>query len=202
MAVQNQGSIGQILRSMSYDNPSYLTRQSYAVTATAGASNTSGKFYAWTQLQVYGFTAVVTAVGTSTYTSNGTATTSAQTYSPVLVMNTNTTGTAITLNTTTQGTFVVGGTATTGTNVNVTGLGGYIGGAQTYAFNTLGGTNTSQAWGTTTYTSLAGAGTVGQGGLYMNPGDEIYFVSGTEATAAAQIWIQYSVQPVNGLIIA
>ena len=205
MATQNQGNSNVVYRSMAYDNPSYITRQSStALTVSAGASGTSGKFYAWTQLQVYGFTAVVTAVATSTYTANGTATTSASTLSPVLVMNTNTTGTAITLTTTTQGTFVVGGTASTGTNVNVSGLGGYIQGAQTYAFNTLGGTNTSQAWGTTTYTlGMAGGGIGGgQGGCYMNPGDLLYFVSGTDATQASSIFVQYSVQPAGGLVVA
>ena len=94
MATQNQGNSNVVYRSMAYDNASYITRQSStALTVSAGASGTSGKFYAWTNLQIYGFTAVVTAVATSTYTANGTATTSASTLSPVLVMNTNTTGT-------------------------------------------------------------------------------------------------------------
>lgn len=205
MATQTQGNINTVLKSAAYDNPTYLTRQSAAgVTVAAGGSALSAKFYAWTQLQVYGFTAVVTAVGTSTYTANGTGTTSAQTYSPVLIANTNTTGTAITLNTSTTGTFIVGGTAPPGTNVNVTGFGGYIQGAQTYAFNTLGGTNTSQVWGTNTFLlGYAGGGPGnGLGGMPMNPGDSLYFISGTDATAAATIYMQYSVQPPNGLVVA
>ena len=205
MSTQNQGNQGVVLRSLAYDDPAYLTRVTApGVTVASGGSALSAKFYAWTQLQVYGFTAVVTAVGTSTYTANGTTTTSAQTYSPVLILNTNTTGTAITLNTSTSGTFIVGGTASPGTNVNVTGLGGYIQGAQTYAFNTLGGTNTTQAWGTATYSyGYPGGGAGGgQGGFPMNPGDSIYFISGTDATATATIYMQYSVQPPGGAIVA
>jgi hypothetical protein len=205
MATQNQGNQGVVLRSLAYDDPAYLTRVTApGVTVASGGSALSAKFYAWTQLQVYGFTAVVTAVGTSTYTANGTGTTSAQTYSPVVILNTNTTGTAITLNTSTTGTFIVGGTASPGTNVNVQGLGGYIQGAQTYAFNTLGGTNTTQIWGTATYSyGYPGGGAGGgQGGFPMNPGDSIYFVSGTDATATATIYMQYSVSPPGGLIIA
>jgi hypothetical protein len=204
MSTQNQGNANVVLRSGAYDDATYLTRLSApGVTVAAGGSALSAKFYAWTQLQVYGFTAVVTAVGTSTYTANGTGTTSAQTYSPVLVANTNTTGTAITLNTSTTGTFIIGGTASPGTNVNVQGLGGYIQGAQTYAFNTLGGTNTSQVWGTATYAvGYPGSGpAAGQGGFPMNPGDSLYFISGTDATAAATIYMQYSVQGPNGSII-
>lgn len=205
MATQTQTNQNTVYKTMGYDNPSYLTRQSAAVqTVASGGSALSAKFYAWTNLVIYGFTAVVTAVGTSTYTANGTATTSAQTYSPVCVFNTNTTGTAITLNTSTNGTFIVGGTAPTGTNVNVSGLGGYVQGAQTYAFNTLGGTNTTQAWGTATYsyTPAGGGPGNGVGGLPMNAGDSLYFISGTDATATASIYIQYSVAPVTGVVVA
>jgi hypothetical protein len=124
------------------------------------------------------------------------------------VANTNTTGTAVTLATTTigaaSGPFVVGGTGSTGTNVNVQGLGGYIGGyTGPYALNTLGGTNTSQTWGTATYSSgYPGGNAAGIGGLYMNPGDQLYFISGTDATWAGQAIVQYQVAGPNGVVLA
>jgi hypothetical protein len=210
MATQNQGSLNVVTRTLAYDNPTYLTRQSSQnITIAAGGATTSSKFYAWTQLIVYGATFFTTAVGTSTYTVNGTATTSCEALYAIFVANTNTTGTAVTLATNTigaaaSGPFFVGGTGPTGSNVNVGGIGGYIGGYQgPYALNTLGGTNTTQPWGTTTYSSgYPGGNLAGQGGLYMNPGDAIAFVSGTDATWAGSFNIQYSVLPPSGQILA
>lgn len=207
MATQNQGNANTVYRSLAYDDPTYLTRQSFGVTIAAGGSATSTKFYAWTQLTVFGFTAVTTAVGTSTYTVNGTATTSSETVVAYFVANTNTTGTAVTLATTTVGAatgpFCVGGTASTGTNVNVQGLGGYVQGYNKYSLNTLGGTNTTMAWGTTTYSSgYPGGNAAGIGGLYMNPGDQLYFISGTDATWAGTVYIEYNVQAPGGVVMA
>lgn len=208
MATQNQGNTNVVTRTMAYDNPTYLTRQSFQASIAAGGSASSSKFYAWTQLTVWGFTLITTAVGTSTYTVNGTATTSAETVFALFVANTNTTGTSVTLATTTVGAatgpFVVGGTAPTGTNVNVGGIGGIIGGYQgPYALNTLGGTNTTQAWGTTTYAiGYPGGNAGGQGGLYMNPGDTLNFTSGTDATWAGQVVLQYSVGAPTGAVVA
>src|SRR5277367_3908031 len=209
MATQNQGNANVVTRTLAYDNPTYLTRQSTTVTLAAGGSVTSSKFYAWTQLVVYGATFYTTAVGTSTYTVNGTTTTSCEAIYAIFVANTNTTGTSVTLATTTvgavaSGPFFVGGTGSTGANVNVGGIGGIIGGYQgPYSLNTLGGTNTSMPWGTTTYLSgYAGGNAAGQGGLYMNPGDAIAFITGTDATWAGGAMIQYSVLPPTGVVLA
>jgi len=208
MATQNQGNANTVTRTLAYDDPTYLTRVSQNLAIAAGGTATSAKFYAWTQLTVFGFKLITTAVGTSTYTVNGTSTTSSETVVAYFVANTNTTGTAVTLATTTVGAatgpFVVGGTAPTGSNVNVGGIGGYIGGyTGPYALNTLGGTNTSMPWGTTTYLpGYAGGNQAGIGGLYMNPGDLLYFVSGTDATWAGQVALEYQVQPVAGVVLA
>lgn len=207
MATTAQGNANVTSRTLAYDNPTYITRQSINLVLAAGGTVTSTKFYAWTQLTVYGFNLISTAVGTSTYTVNGTATTSCETVYVTFIANTNTTGTAVTLATTTvgaaSGPFLVGGTGTTGSNVNVQGIGGVIGGySGPYPINTLGGTNTSMPWGTTTYLlGYPGGNAGGVGGLYMNPGDSIAFVSGTDATWAGQVALQYSVAP-NGVVVA
>lgn len=208
MGTQNQGNTNVVYRTAAYDNPTYLTRQSFQMTAnTAGSAATTGKFTAWAQTIVYGATFNITAIGTSTYTVNGTATTSCQALYAVFVTNTNTTGTAVTLATTTlgaaaSGPFFVGGTGASGTNVNVQGIGG-VGGYWKYALNTLGGTNTSQVWGTVTYSAgYPGGNAAGQGGLYMNPGDTLQFVNGTDATATVQPIVEYTVAPAAGTLIA
>ena len=206
MPSQNQGNSGTILRSLAYDNPSYLTRQSYTVTIAVGSTATSGKFYAFSQLTVWGFTVIPTAIGTSTYTVNGSATTSAQALTAYFVTNTNTTGTAVTLTTATVGSntgpYVVGGLAAAPTtNVNVPGIGG-LGGYWKYSLNTIGGTNTSQVVGTNTYVSAyAGGNASGQGGIYMNPGDVLYFISGTDATATESVIIEYSLAAPAGQVM-
>ena len=70
---------------------------------------------------------------------------------------------------------------------------GGVGGYWRYSLNTLGGTNTSQAWGTTTYT------TPEVGGLYMNPGDSLWFVNGTDATATVIPIVEYAIcNPMSG----
>jgi hypothetical protein len=210
MATQNQGNAIVATRSFGYDNPSYLTRQSYITTVnSAGSASATGKFYAHANLILWGVTFCTVAAGTSTYTVNGTATTSCSALYALYVTNTNTTGTAVTLGTTTLGAaatgpFFVGSTTTTGTNVNVGGIGGIAGGYQgPYSLNTLGGTNTSMVWGTNTFvigsattgqTSVSpyGGGNAGQGGLPMNAGDVLYFVNGTDATFTTIPIIHYS----------
>lgn len=209
MTTQNQGGTSIATRTMAYDNASYVTRQSYQFAATAagsgGVSTVGSKFYAWTQLTVYGATFMPIVAGTSTYTVNGTATNPATQVSVLYYSNTNTTGTAVSTGTTTVGPFTVGGTASTGANVSVGGTqGGLPGGFQgPYAFNTLGGTNTTQAWGTLTLTaSPAGGNNAGQGGLPMNPGDSLQFVNGTDASATTIGVIQYTVQAPTGVVLA
>lgn len=206
MTTQNQGGTSLVQRTLAYDNPSYLTRQSFQflVSSAGSGGTTATKFYAWTNLVVYGATFFTIAAGTSTYTVNGTATNPATQVSALYVTNTNTTGTAVTLGTNTVGPFTVGGTATTGTNVSVGGAqGGIAGGWQgAYAFNTLGGTNTTQTWGLTTFTaSPPGGNNAGQGGLPMNPGDSLTFVNGTDATATWIAAVQYGIQAPTGAVL-
>lgn len=193
------------VRQVAYDNPAALTRQAFQTVQAAGSGGVSTtKFTAWAALQVYGATFGVTTPGTSTYTVSGTATVGAQ-ISAIYITNTNTTGTAVTLGTTTIGPFTVGGTGATGTNVSVGGFGGGVAGGYTgpYALNTLGGTNTSQVFGTNTMTAgYPGNSGVGFGGLPMNPGDQLYFVNGTDATAVLVPILQYSLQGVTGSIVS
>lgn len=193
-------------RQLPYDHPSVQNRATAQLAANAAGSGAlTGKFYAWTQLQVYGVTFHTTAAGTSTYTVAGTATAQATQLSAIYITNTSTTG-GVALATTTIGPFTVGGTATAGANVSVGGVGGVVGGYQgPYALNTLGGTNTTEAWGTQTFSSASGvpgAPGIGFGGLPMNPGDQLYFVNGTDATATVVPVLQYGIQPVNGAVLA
>ena len=62
-------------KSMMYDNPSYMTRQSESFGATvAGAAAVTAKFTAFTSLHVYSILSTTFVAGTSTYTGwNGTA---------------------------------------------------------------------------------------------------------------------------------
>jgi len=194
-----------------YDNPSAVTRQVFDCGVTAagsgGVSPAGQKFVAWTKLIVWGVTFGTVAAGTSTYTVAGTATSPATQLSALYITNTNTTGTAVGLGTNTVGPFTVGGTAAPGTNVSVGGFGGGVAGGWQgpYALNTLGGTNTTQAWGTQTFTASnqgpPGAPGIGLGGLLMNEGDVISFVNGTDATATTRCLVQYSVAPVVGNLV-
>lgn len=210
MATQNQGNANVVTRGFAYDNPSFLTRQSASLGTISGSGGTSTtKFIAFTQLTLWGVTFFpITALGSSTYTVNAIATTSAMSAYCVFVANTNTTGTAVTLATNTiggasTGPFYIGGTGAAGTNVNVPGVGAVAGGYWRYAINTLGGTNTTQAWGTTTYSSNpAGGGNAGQGGVYMNPGDTFYVVAGTDATGTSSHILEYTIGAPNAVLMA
>lgn len=206
MATQNQGNVNTVLRSFAYDHPSYITRNSAILAAnSAGSGNSTGKFVAHAALIVYGVTFSTTTAGTSTYTVNGTSTAQACQFNAIYVTNTATNSVA--LATTTVGPFTIGGTTTTGANVNVGGIGGVAGGYQgPYALNTLGGTNTSQTWGTLTLVvgtatgsqfsnGPFGGGSIGQGGLPMNPGDTLVFTNGTDATAVVVPVVHFTLQP-------
>jgi hypothetical protein len=194
------------LRQVAYDAPAAVVRQAAILAANAaGSGSLSGKFLAWAALTLYGVTFAVTTAGTSTYTVSGTATTPATQVSALYITNTNTTGTAVALGTTTIGPFTVGGTAGPGTNVSVNGFGGGVAGGYggPFALNTLGGTNTSQVFGTNTLTAgYPGNAGVGIGGLPMNPGDQLIFVMGTDATAVLVPIVQYNLQGVSGSIVA
>lgn len=200
-------------RQLPYDHPGVQARMATPLTAnSAGSGSLSGKFLAHAALQVYGVTFMTTTPGTSTYTVAGTATAQATQMSALYVSNTLTT--TIQLTTNTVGPFTIGGTTTAGTNVSVGGIGGLAAGYQgPYALNTLGGTNTSQVWGTSTFVTFApltaaqiqsGAPGSGQGlgGLPMNPGDTLQFVMGTDTTAVLVPVVQWGLQPVNGNVVA
>lgn len=198
-----------LTRQVWYDNPSVLARIGVQLAQnSAGSGSTSGKFVAWTKMIVWGVTFMTVTAGTSTYTVAGTATSPATQMSALYVSNTNTTGTAVSLATNTVGPFTIGGTSTAGSNVSVGGTsGGIAGGYQgPYAINTLGGTNTTQAWGTQTFTASnagpPGSTGIGLGGLPMNEGESIQFVMGTDATAVIIPVLQVSVQAVNGNLVA
>lgn len=209
-------SVNNTQRSLPYDHPAVLARYKETLAAnSAGSGNATGKFRAHAALQVYGATFCCVAAGTSTYTVSGTATSPATQLSAIYITNTATNSVA--LATTTIGPFTVGGTSTTGTNVQVGGVGGGVAGGYNgpYALNTLGGTNTSETWGTNTYIAppgtatgsqqqvgVYGGGNIGLGGLPMNPGDVLYFVNGTDTTATTEVELQWGYQPVNGNILA
>ena len=206
MASQNQGQatlgINAVYREANaLSTPGYMARLSAQLAATtAGSGGATGKFYAWTNTLIFGVTFCQTALATSTYTVNGTATTSCQALYAVFVTNTSTTAT-IALSTTTlgaaaSGPFFVSGTGQPSTNVTVLGQGG-VGGYYRYSLNTLGGTNTSMPWGTVTYNSVTGvpynASPAGWGGLYMNPGDTLWFINGTDASATVIPIVEYAI---------
>lgn len=202
-------------RQLPYDHPAVLARYASQLAAnSAGSGNTSGKFYAHANLQVYGVTFQTVTAGTSTYTVAGTATAQAAQFSAIYITNTATGSVA--LATSTIGPFTIGGTTTTGANVSVGGIGGAAGGYQgPYALNTLGGTQTSLTWGTNTYIAspgtatgsqiqvgMPGAGNAGLSGLPMNPGDQLYFVNGTDATAVIVPTVQWGYAAGTGNIVA
>jgi hypothetical protein len=208
-------SQNNLTRNVAYDNPTAVARQGFWLGAPAAGSGgvSPNKFQAWTAAIVWGVRFRTTTAGTSTYTVSGTATNPATQFSVIYITNTNTTGTAVTLATTTVGPFTVGGTATAGTNAFVGGQGGGIAGGYNgpYAINTLGGTNTSLTWGTLSYIAYPGTATgsqiqvgypggqnIGIGGLPVNEGDQVYVVSGTDATAVIDAWLEYSVAPGPG----
>lgn len=202
-------------RNIAYDNATAVARQGFWLGApAAGASGVSpNKFQAWAACVLWGVRFRTTTPGTSTYTVSGTTTSPATQFSVIYITNTNTTGTAVTLGTNTIGPFTVGGTGTAGANAFVGGQGGGLAGGYNgpYAVNTLGGTNTSLTWGTNTYIAAPGTATgsqiqvgypggqnIGLGGLPVNEGDQVYVVSGTDATAVVDAWLEYSVAPGPG----
>src|SRR5579871_5681685 len=202
-------------RNVAYDNATAVARLGHWLGApAAGAAGVSpNKFQAWAACVLYAVRFRTTTPGTSTYTVSDTATSPATQSSVIYITNTNTTGTAVSLGTNTIGPFTVGGTGTAGTNAFVGGqCGGLAGGYNgPYAVNTLGGTNTSLTWGTNTYIALPGTATgsqiqsgyaggqnVGFGGLPVNEGDQVYVVSGTDATAVVDAWFEYALAPGPG----
>jgi len=155
-------------QSKGQQDPTYLGRGVWQGSVAAGASAQSTKFAAFAALQLMSINPVLTTLGTSTYTVNGTATISAQQLSLIIITNTSTTTTSA-LSTTTIGPFTSGynisGTATATAGINV---------ATQYALNT----NT---------------GTTGLGGVAVPQGSVMYVVSGTDATAVSVFTIDYQI---------
>ena len=187
-----------------YDSAAFGMRASADLGTISGSGGVSTrKFLAYTNLVIFGLTFAPTALATSTYTVNGTATTSCQSAYAVFVTNINPSGAPIlqtsTVGNVSGGPFFIGGLTPPGTNVNVQGAPG-LGGFFRYAINTLGGTNTTMPWGTTTYRSgLAGAN-AGVGGVYMNAGDTFYVIAGTDATGTSSHQLEYGLSASATLI--
>jgi hypothetical protein len=158
-------------KTLGYDNPAYTARLADKFPIAAGAATASSKFVAFANLFLFSLNAVLTTAGTSTYTVGGTATVSSMQLSLIRVTNTASYGATIALATTTYGPFTLGG-----------------------SFNS-GGTGTAQVGGYNAYQINTSTGLAGAGGLPVNQGDQIYFVSGTDATAACTVVMDYQIQP-------
>lgn len=158
-----------------YADPNYQTRDSQCSGILSGSTATF-KFVAYSAFQAYGLTTYLDTIGTSTYTAangtvttGGTATTSSQTVSVYVVSNTSTTAT-VALSTTTYGPYVAGG-------------------AQSPA----------QAGAANYYVLNSSAGVAGYGGVPVNAGSEVYFQSGTDATAKVTATIDYQLTPLSAV---
>lgn len=147
-----------------YQDPSYGARGKFDGGAiAAGAAGQSSKFVAHAALLLMALTSYTTILGTSTQTVNGTATTSGQQLNLIIVTNTSTT-TTVALATTTIGPFLAGGQGTVA----------QVGGSNQFALNTT-------------------TGTQGQGGVPVPQGSYVYVVTGTDATAATVVGIDYQI---------
>ncbi len=179
-------------KNMAYDNPAYLARLAHAYGAVAaGSGAVTGKFIAVTSLLVLSLTATLATAGTSTATQwNGTATVTGingQSFSLIRIFNTAAAGVTPALATATFGPFqasLYNGTATAvqtnaaGVTVNVPLYGALNG---TGALQT--GTNSSN------------------GGFPVNQGDQLYVVTGTDATAVSAFALEYAVQPLANVTL-
>lgn len=151
-------------------DPSYIARQDANLGAVpAGSGGQTSKFVAFANLLLYSLTAYQTVLGTSTYTQSGTATASGQQLSVIVITNTSTT-TTVGLATSTYGPFLAGGQGTVG----------QVGGMNQYALNTT-------------------PGTAGFGGVPCPQGAQVYVVSGTDATAASIVTVDYQIAVGAGL---
>jgi hypothetical protein len=201
-------------RSLFYDDAVVLARQGIQQGPTAAGaaglpSGTGGvsKFVAWTNMVLWGVSFLTVVAGTSTATVNGTQLNPCYQASLVYITNTNTTGTAVTMNTQTVANFAtIAGTAlNSAAQPNIFGYSPNIanGASGLYAVNTLGGTNTTMAWGTQTFTNPTGsAGVQGLGGLPLGIGDQVYVQNGTDTTATFIAVLHVSIAPTVGAVTA
>jgi hypothetical protein len=172
------------VKSMMYDNPAYLARIGHSLgVVAAGSGALTAKFIAWAALTIFSVTATLLTAGTSTYTLwNGTATVTSingQTLNVIRIFNTAAAGAAPAMATATYGPFVIAGYNGTAT-----------------------GTQTS-AIGVTVNVALSGTGTgavqagaaAAAGGFPVTQGDQLYCVTGTDATAVSNYTLEYGIQP-------
>lgn len=147
-------------------NPGDYSRSDINLGAVAaGSGGVSSKFVAFANVLLFGLTAYLGTLGSSTYTGpNGTATLSGQQLNVIVVTNTSTTTTSISLSTQTIGPFLAGGTGTVAV----------VGGVNQWAINTT-------------------TGTPGQGGLLVPQGGLVYVVSGTDTAAVSVVTIDYQI---------
>ena len=164
-------------KSMGYDHPSYLARQSYAFGQNAaGASTAFGKFVAFAALQLLAIQGANITAGTSTQTQwNGTATQvsiNADQFSLIHVFG----GNGVAASTATHGPFSL--SFGTGTGTMTSGV------FTTVVLSGTGATGNVQA-----------GANVGNGGIVVNQGDTLHILRGTDATAVSAFAIEYNVQP-------
>lgn len=161
-----------------YDHPAYNVRGTFNSVMTAGSGGVSAKFVAFANLLLFGLNTQVITLSTSTYTNTvtgvGTATVSAQQLSLIRITNTASFGATIGLSTTTIGPFLAGGNFASGGTGTA-----QVGGYNQFALNTT---------------------SPGLGGVPINQGDQIFVVSGTDATAVSLVSIDYQVQPLAAVV--
>lgn len=161
-----------------YDHPAYNVRGTFNSVMAAGSGGVSGKFVAHANLLLFGLNAQLTTAGTSTYTNTvtgvGTATINGQQLNLIRITNTASFGATIALSTSTIGPFLAGGNFASG------------------------GTGTAQVGGYNQFALNTSAPTLG--GIPINQGDQIFVVSGTDATAVSLVSIDYQIQPLAAVV--
>lgn len=171
--------VAATLKSMGYDHPSYVTRQSVHSIMVAGSAGQSAKFQAHAALLLFSLSAYTTVAGTSTYTQTvagaTTVVVAATQLSLIRITNTASVGATIALSTSTYGPFTVGGQFLTS------------------------GTITNQVGAYTQFQLNTNTGTAGYGGIALNQGDQFFIVNGTDATAVELVAIDYQIQPLAGV---
>ena len=184
------------VKSMGYDHPAYTARQCVLLgSAAAGSAAASSKFVAFTNMIVNSVTAQLTTVGSSTYTLwNGTATVTSingRSFSVIRIFNTASPGAAVALGTGTYGPYVLGRYDGTSTNTQTSIVGQTV---QVPLYDTA-GTNTDYP-GICQGTGARQAGSnSGTGGIPVGAGDQLYVVTGTDASAVASFVLEYGLMP-------
>lgn len=178
-------------KNMGYDHPSYTARTGQVFMSVAAGSGTGStinggttKWFAFANMLLWSLNVYTTVVGTSTYSTGlannllgATKSVAAQQYSVIRITNTATAGATIALSTSTFGPFTMAG------NFVASGT----------ATNQIGAYETYQIAGNGTSTAVSG-------GVAINAGDQVYVVNGTDATATANLSIDYSLLPLANVV--